>query len=74
MHATPQHRGTAGRLAMNAIALSLSLMGFSAAAEEQEATLGDVVVTATGKPEQRAQIAGTVQVIDARRIEESSAL
>ena len=73
MHATPQHRGTAGRLAMNAIALSLSLMGFSAAAEEQEATLGDVVVTATGKPEQRAQIAGTVQVIDARRIEESSA-
>ncbi len=61
----------------SATALSLALAHFPAHAAEEtekaEITLGDVVVTATGKPERRDQIAGTVQVIDARRIEESPA-
>ena len=68
------HRIFTRHLPVSTLTVSLALAYFPAqAAEESEITLGDVVVTATGKPEQRAQIAGTVQVIDARRIEESSA-
>ena len=55
------------------LAACLALFGASLCAKEAEPMLGDVVVTATGKPEQRSAIAGTVQVIDRERIEASSA-
>jgi vitamin B12 transporter len=55
------------------VSASLAFSGASLGAKEAEPVLGDVVITATGKPEQRSAIAGTVQVIDQKRIEASSA-
>ena len=55
------------------LAAYMALFGATLCAKEKEPMLGDVVVTATGKPEQRSAIAGTVQVISRERIEESSA-
>jgi vitamin B12 transporter len=43
------------------------------AAEGEVDVLDEVVVTATGRPEARSNITGTIQVIDQQRIESSSA-
>ena len=61
------------KLIVRTLSASLALFGASLGAKETEPVLSDVVVTATGKPEQRSAIAGTVQVIDSQRIEASSA-
>ena len=59
--------------------LALCLLGTSAlssaaaAQEGSNTTLDQLVVTATGRPEPRSEIAGTVQVIDRTMIETSTA-
>jgi len=55
------------------LSISLALFGTSLDAREMDPVLDDIVVTATGKPEPRSAIAGTVQIIDRERIEASSA-
>jgi len=55
------------------LSLSLALVGTSLDARETDPVLDDIVVTATGKPEPRSAIAGTVQIIGRERIEASSA-
>ncbi len=55
-------------------AAAVVIGGYATAAEnEVEVALSDVVVTATGRPELRSDITGTIQVIDQQRIETSSA-
>jgi len=46
------------------LSISLALFGTSLDARETDPVLDDIVVTATGKPEPRSAIAGTVQIID----------
>ncbi|ACL56321.1 TonB-dependent receptor [Methylobacterium nodulans] len=59
--------------------LALALLGGSALStvaagqERAEIALDQIVVTATGRPEPRSEIAGTVQVIDRTMIETSTA-
>ena len=50
-----------------------SLAGAPAHAAEGDASLGDVFVTATARPEERSRIAATTQTIDRADIERSSA-
>lgn len=51
----------------------LSALAALPALAETEIRLDELVVTATGRPEPRSQIPGTVQVIDREKIERSSA-
>ncbi len=55
------------------LAVCLIFFGVSSSANETTPMLSDVVVTATGKPESRSAIAGTIQVLDRERIEASPA-
>lgn len=56
-----------------AAAALTALSCWPAQAQQQPSVLPEVVVTATGRPEEVTKIAGTIQVIDGARIEKSAA-
>ena len=67
------HRGLAQAVLVSS-ALVSSALGLSPAfAQQAPGILPEVVVTATGRPEEVTRIAGTIQVIDGDKIEKSSA-
>ncbi|PAT39218.1 TonB-dependent receptor [Vandammella animalimorsus] len=72
----PGHHRAAGRLASVALAcasLCAPALAQQPAAADAAATLDEVFVTATARPEERSRIAGTTQVIGREAIAHSSA-
>lgn len=61
------------RFSLRAATALASTFAIAPAFAQSEIKLDELVVTATGRPEPRSQIPGTVQVIDHEKIERSSA-